>query len=302
MRIAIKNQYTSKQKEQKTLPGSLAYVPTFTYNQADHTLQNSGKVSSLSIWRKSSFPTSSSNHASMKISDINKPNGYVYRGADISMCIAPTHSAIVHETHRPNTEAESKCHYDVSNNRWVGPNPETTVKRTATTIISPDYSTTTKGYHERKGIQIEQHQSFVRDPSQRYVDERGTPIGPSPSSTQGSQVYLLTSTTFPNACKKTTYKPRNQAFRTSGAVTSSARTSMLQNNTLTKGNQVFYRANSANRSSNYIPYTSSNRLDDKYFTELQCNTSILGLTRIRHALRSSFVRHKQCRDCDKCSA
>ena len=153
MRLAIKNQYTSKQKEQKNLPGSLAAVPGRTFNEASRT----GWLSSLSIWRASMHPEKKRSHVGTKISDVlGKPNGYVYRGADASMChmqgvASAGPNAIVMKTHKPNTMAQATCTYDASNNRHVGPNPETTVVKTASTVVRPEYSVSAREYQYRRG-------------------------------------------------------------------------------------------------------------------------------------------------------
>lgn len=297
MRLAIKNQYTSKQKEQKDLPGTLAAVPGRTLNQ--------NPISSLKIWRTSMHPESKHKHVGTKVSDVlGKPNGYVYRGADASLCHAPdAHSknAIVMHTHKPNTMAQAPSTYDASNNRCVGPNPETTVTKTASTALRPGYSATAREYQYRRGILPEQHASFVPDPRQTYVDVHGKLLAPTDSPTQGSQVFRMTSCGDPSAaagCKNclTTFKPTNRAFQTSGSVTSSTRTAKLQHSTLMRENHLHYKKTTGAYNTNYLPGAFA-RQTIKTITELNCNVGNLALTRLRHARRSPFVKYNACQYC-----
>lgn len=308
MRLVIKNQYTSNQKQQKGLPGSLAAVAGRTFNEADRTSGHT-QLSSLRIWRTSMHPTGSTQkHVGTKISDIlGKPNGYVYRGADASMCHTTPFAdanAIVMKTHKANTMAEATGHYDASNNRCVGPNPQTTVTKTASTVVRDGYAVSAREYQYKRGILPEQHASFTADPNQTYAYPGGGSIAPSDTATKGSQVYRMTkcgSATGSDSaagCKGclTTYKPRNNAFHTSGAVTSSARTVQLQHGTLMRENHSVHKTTGLAHHTNYLPGSFA-RQTIKTITELNCNVGSIGLTRLRHARRSSTALHKACKDC-----
>ena len=313
MRLAIKNQYTSKQREQKDLPGTLAMLAGRTFNEANYVGNSQGKSTVYRAWRTSMRPKSTQKHVGTRVSDVlGKPNGYVYRGADASLCHPPHEAAlnaIVVKTHKPNTMAQAPSTYDASNNRCVGPNPESTVTKTASTVTRPGYASTARDYLYRRGYLPEQHASFAPDRSQRYVDVDGKLLAPTDSPTKGSQVFRMTkcdgaamaavaAAGAAAGCQSclTTFKPTNRAFRTSGAVTSSARVAKLQHGTLMRENHTHHKMGLGAHSTNYLPGTFARRTI-KTITERNCNVGSLGLTRIRHARRSPFVRYGACRDC-----
>ena len=281
MRLAIKNQYTSKQKEQKNLPGARGRPRRRSMRPAvpDGLLAQH--------LRASMHPEKKRSHVGTKISDVlGKPNGYVYRGADASMChmqgvASAGPNAIVMKTHKPNTMAQATCTYDASNNRCVGPNPETTVVKTASTVVRPEYSVSAREYQYRRGILPEQHAAFTPVRSQQYLDVNGKLLAPTDSPTEGSQVFQMTQCSdHATSCNRglTTFKPSNRAFKTSNAVTSSARTVKLQHDVLTRENHAQYKTNGA-YNTNYIPGAFA-RQTIKTFSELDCNVGNRALTRM----------------------
>lgn len=290
MRLAIKNQYTSNQKTQKTMPSTLSAVAVPTFNT------NTSKASSMTPiglrgWRKTILGGTSTKHPGIRTADIDRPGGAIYLGADASLCLTTTQGGIVVQTHKHNYEAEAKCAYDTSNNRYVGANPVALVKKTASTILQPNYYVSTEAYHKARAIDPEQHRSFVKVAGQDYS------TAPSTSATSGSQVYRMTSSySSEKGCAKnnlTTFKPSNRAFQKNNAVISSARTARLQHNTLTRENKMFRNVHGLTLHSNYIPGATP-PYTIKSITELNCNVANMALTKIRYANRSLFTKDVGC--------
>lgn len=266
MRLAIKNQLTSKQGAQKNVLGSVSVVAVNTYNT------RTGGTSSQ-IWRKSLFPTSSGKHAGIRVSDVLRPNGYIYQGHDASGCLDAKQGAIVMETNKRNTQAESgvTCSYDASSNvmRRVGANPENTVTKTASTVLSDAYYSSAKAYQHARGIDPEQHRSFTSDSNSKTTKE-----------------YNITTlqAEHTNACSKTVFKPSNPSFQRNGPVSSSTRTVRVQHQNLRRENVMFKKTYRVQLNSNYISGVRALRTI-KSITENQCNTANRGLTRVRNAYR-----------------
>jgi hypothetical protein len=290
MRLAIKNQYTSNQKTQKTMPTTVSAVPVPTFNT---NISKASLMAPIGLrgWRKTTFGGSSAKHPGIRTADIERPGGAIYLGADASLCLTTTQGGIRVETHKYNYEAETKCTYDASNNRYVGANPVALVKKTASTILRPDYYVSTDAYHKARAIDPEQHQSFVKVPGQDYS------IAPSTSATSGSQVFRMTSSySSDKGCAKnnlTTFKPSNRPFQKNNAVISSARTARLQHNTLTRENKMFRNVYGLTLHSNYIPGATPPHTI-KSITELKCNVANMALTKIRYANRSLFTKDVGC--------
>lgn len=248
------------------MPGSISVVAVNTYNT------RTGGTSSH-IWRKSIFPTSTRKHVGIRVSDVMRPNGYIYQGYDASGCLDVKQGAIVMQTNKRNTQAESGviCSYDVSNNamRRVGANPENTVTETANTVISDTYYSTAKSYHHARGIKPEHHRSFIGDSNSKIKGE-----------------YNMTTwhAKHTNACNKTIFKPSNPSFHRDGPVTSSTRTVRIQHQNLRRENVMFKKTYRTQLNSNYISGVRALQTI-KSITENQCNTANRGLTRVRDAYR-----------------
>lgn len=270
MRLSIKNQLTTNQGKQKTLPATTSIIPTYSYNQKNYEKTNS-KISSLQIWRKTSFPVSSTKHTNVRITDILKPNGTIYQGFDASGCSQIKQNSIVIETPKENTQAASNvvCSYDQSNNKMLrcGANPTNIVTSTATTILSKNYCQTAKMYQHSRCINLDQRRSFVHN-----------------ANSTNTNLYNMTK--CQTNCT-TTFKPRNPTFNCNNSVTSSTRTARIQHQTLTRENVDFKTTYGIQHNSNYIPSINSLR-NIKSITENQCNNANRSLTKLRHAYRPTF--------------
>jgi hypothetical protein len=279
MRLAIKNQLTSKQGTQKDVPGSVSVVAVNTYNT------RTGSTSSQ-IWRKSLFPTSSSKHVGIRVSDVLRPNGYIYQGHDASGCLDGKQGAIVMQTNKRNTQAESAvtCSYDASSNvmRRVGANPENTVTKTASTVLSDAYYSSAKAYQHARGIDPEQHRSFTSDGDSKTTKEYN--------------MTTAVASSHANACSKTVFKPSNPSFQRNGPVSSSTRTVRVQHQNLRRENVMFKKTYRAQLNSNYISGVRALRTI-KSITENQCNTANRGLTRVRNAYRPKSGQGIRCCVC-----
>lgn len=266
MRLSIKNRLTSKQGTQKNLSGSISVIPVSSYNR------RTGGTSSQ-IWRKTVFPISSGKHAGIRISDVLRPNGYIYQGHDASECVNAKQGAIVMETNKRNTKAESRttCTYDESNHAMqrVGANPENTVTKTASTVLADTYYSSAKAYHHARCIDPEQHRSFMSDIN---------------SKTTGEYNLTVCHANRTNGCRKTVFKPSNPNFHRDGPVTSSTRTMRIQHQNLRRENVMFKKTYGTQLNSNYISGVRALRTV-KSITENQCNTANRGLTRVRDAYR-----------------
>lgn len=266
MRLAIKNQYTSRQKTQKTMPSTVSIVPTNTFNS----------TFGLRGWRKT---TQGGTSKQATVVTVDRPGSSIYIGADASLCLSKTQGSIMTETHKYNHEAEAKCAYDSSHNRYVGPNPMALVKKTASTIIQPDYYTSTDNYQKARAIDPEQHTSFVNVPGNEYSFRMTRSFS---NENKGCAQNKLT-----------TFKPRNKPFQRNNAVISSARTARLQHDTLTRENKMFRNVNGLTLHSNYIPGATP-PYTIKSITELKCNVANMARTKIRHANRSIYAMDVGC--------
>jgi len=89
------------------------------------------------------------------------------------------------------------------------------IRRSASTIVSPKYSTSTKQYLQKRGKSFEQNQGIGKNKS--------------------GNVYYSTMPSYDssdNICKTVIYKPNNSAFKTQGAATAEGYTAKVKYETV----------------------------------------------------------------------
>lgn len=216
----------------------------------------------LRVWRKVTHPKSSASSRRVRITDVNKPNGAIYT-------TSPSCEA-------RRVEIAAKGHAPVVQDCATGATGCGVVRNASSNLRSGYYSTA-KAYHQSRCIDPTQHDRSV----------------------SGSTGTLRPMTECPLGCN-TTYAPRNRAFRASGAVSSGARTTKLQHNTLTRENALFRTTHGITMHSNYLPGAHA-QTTAKSRNELNCNVGKRALTRVRHAHRSPFAFGVGCYESCECA-
>ena len=194
-------------------------------------------------WRKQLVPNPNSgiSRSSAVGMPMDLPGGSVYLGAttdchaNLSELFSSTKNTIFNQSK------------DLSGN-CVGCNPETTVIKSAVTLLKKDYYSDTKGYLQSRCQTYDQKLSTIPIPENKnnYIDPTTHNPIPSSNSSSGSQVY------YTNNCSKkctnnnsrvtTIYKPNNSQYSQQGAVSSSSRLTRLKYNTITKNGNSFKSA------------------------------------------------------------
>ena len=161
-----------------------------------------GKSFPIKHWRKQLMPTRPTSSTQVSIDQIDNP----------SVSILTSHSDNQHVVYNQ-LLSTSDCLGVKTENGCVG--GTNNVRRRATTVLSPNYSSSTKQYLQKRGKSFEQNQM------------KGTKIsGNSYNSTIPS--YDKNN----NQCKSVIYKPNNSVFDIQGAATSQGYTYKLKQDAL----------------------------------------------------------------------
>lgn len=220
------------------------------------------KARPIKHWRKQLNPNGSSGRGRSNLGmPMDTPGGSVYLGKQTPDCITcsdpiDSFSAGLKEfilrTNIPILKpSNSDSFYDSSNNRavCVACNPENNIIRSATTLLSKNYYSDTKGYLKSRCLLYDQKLSTTKIPGITYTIPCTTGCGVTivePSdSPNGTQVRYTQNCQQPNCSNstlthgKTIYKPSNSQYATQGAVSSGARIDRLKYNTITQnGNSL----------------------------------------------------------------
>lgn len=114
------------------------------------------------------------------------------------------------------------------------------ITRSASTIISKNYFTTTKSYLRNRVRLYDQNQTIAPKPGNNYLNNSSNPpnLLPPSNSNNGSQVYNSTNCFDNLYCTinpiSIIYKPNNPSFSKEGSVSSSLRLQKIKYNTVTK--------------------------------------------------------------------
>ena len=201
-------------------------------------------------WRKQLVPAPNSGisrNASVGM-PMDRPGGSVYLGSagylgatvDCSNC--PVNLAELIPTTKNNVFDTTK---DPSGN-CVACNPETTIIKSAVTLLNKKYYSDTKGYLLSRCQTYDQKLSTNPIPGNSYINSTTKQPIPASDSPTGSQVYYTENCskkcTTNNSRVTTIYKPNNQQYSQQGAVSSSSRLDRLKYNTITKNGKSFKTA------------------------------------------------------------
>ena len=231
-------------------PSASSAVPAWSrplINNNTNTNTNTGTsfaARPIKHWRKQLMPAANSgiSRSSAIGMPMDRPGGSVYLGATVDCSNCPVNMTELISTTK-NTifdttkNAAGKC---------VACNPETTIIKSAVTLLKKNYFSDTKGYLQSRCQTYDQKLSTTPIPGNSYINPTTKqPIPPSDSST-GSQVYYTENCskkcTTNNSRVTTIYKPNNQQYSQQGAVSSSSRLTRLKYNTITKNGNSFKTA------------------------------------------------------------
>jgi len=188
-------------------------------------------------WRKQLVPAPNSGiskNAGVGM-PMDRPGGSVYLGATVDCSNCPVNLAELIPTTKNTVFNTTK---DPSGN-CVACNPETTIIKSAVTLLKKNYYSDTKGYLQSRCQTYDQKLSTNPIPGNNYT-------GPASDSPTGSQVYYTENCskkcTTNNSRVTTIYKPNNQQYSQQGAVDSSSRLDRLKYNTINKNGKSFKTA------------------------------------------------------------
>ena len=185
-------------------------------------------------WRKQLVPATDSGISGRSGvgMPMDRPGGSVYLGATVDCSNCPVNLAELIPTTKNNVFDTTK---DESGN-CVACNPETTIIKSAVTLLNKKYYTDTKSYLQSRCQTYDQKLSTNPIPENNYT-------GLASDSPTGSQVYYTDNCskkcTNDNSRVRTIYKPNNQQYSQQGAVDSSSRLDRLKYNTITKNGKSF---------------------------------------------------------------
>ena len=195
-------------------------------------------------WRKQLVPavnTGITRNASMGM-PMDRPGGSVYLGSAVDCSNCSVNLTELIQTTKNTIFDNTK---DSSGN-CLACNPETTIIKSAVTLLNKNYFSDTKAYLQSRCQTYDQKLSTTLIPGNSYINSTThQPIPPSDSPT-GSQVYYTENCSKKcatvNSVVRTIYKPNNQQYSQQGAVSSSSRLTRLKNNTITKNGNSFKTA------------------------------------------------------------